>query len=264
MIADLEDDGKVERGWLGVQIQGVDEDLAANLELDEPPRARWSASVQPDSPAEAAGVKQGDVILSFDGKPIDQVRQLSRAVAVVEPGKQGRDRGLARRQGGQARRPRSADAGQEQVAAAEQAEPSADQPRWVWRWPPSTPEQRERLGLDADQGRADDRRSLPGGPAEAKGIQAGDLILSIDRKPVREPAEVVAAVRKAHESGAKSVLLYVVARGPRALRGGAARDVVSGTGGPGVPTAGAPGLACAAAPQGPISGVTGARCRCTC
>jgi S1-C subfamily serine protease len=49
----------------------------------------------------------------------------------------------------------------------------------------------------------------PGGPAEAKGIQPGDLILSIDRKPVREPSEVVAAIRAAHESGAKSVLLYV-------------------------------------------------------
>ena len=101
VIADLEDDGKVERGWLGVQIQNVDEDLAANLQLPSPKGALVSG-VQPGTPAAAAGVEQGDVILSFAGKPIDQVRQLSRAVAAVEPGSERRDRRLARRQGGQA------------------------------------------------------------------------------------------------------------------------------------------------------------------
>ena len=71
VIADLRDDGKVERGWLGVQIQGVDEDLASNLELGKP-RGALVSQVQPDSPAATAGVKQGDVVLSFDGKPIDR------------------------------------------------------------------------------------------------------------------------------------------------------------------------------------------------
>jgi len=54
---------------------------------------------------------------------------------------------------------------------------------------------------------------VAGGPAEAKGLQAGDVILSIDRKPVAQPSDVVAAIRKAHESGAKSVLLYVSREG---------------------------------------------------
>ena len=107
VIADLSDDGKVERGWLGVQIQGLDEDLAANLQLDEP-RGALVSEVQPGSPAEAAGVKQGDVILAFAGKPIERVGQLSRAVAVVDPGKHGRDRGVARRQGAEADGRRSA------------------------------------------------------------------------------------------------------------------------------------------------------------
>ncbi len=86
VIADLEDDGKVQRGWLGVQIQGLDEDLAANLQLDKA-RGALVSEVQPDSPAAAAGVKQGDVVIAFDGKPIERVGQLSRAVAVVTPGK---------------------------------------------------------------------------------------------------------------------------------------------------------------------------------
>ena len=49
----------------------------------------------------------------------------------------------------------------------------------------------------------------PDSPAEAKGMQAGDVILSIDRKPVREPKRSRGGDRKAHESGAKSVLLCV-------------------------------------------------------
>ena len=69
------------------------------------------------------------------------------------------------------------------------------------------------MGIDPDVQGVLVTQIVPGGPAEAKGIQAGDLILSIDRKPVRAPADVVAAIRKAHESGAKSVLLYVSREG---------------------------------------------------
>ncbi len=212
VIADLQDDGKVERGWLGVQIQNVDEDLAANLQLPRPQGALVS-DVQKDSPAAAAGVKQGDVILSFDGKPIDQVRQLSRAVAAVEPGSKAemvvwRDGKELKLQAEIAQMP-----SQDQVAAAEQAAPGADQPRLGLALAPIAPEQREQLGLDADQQGVLITEVVPGGPAEAKGLQAGDVILSIDRKPVSEPADVVAAVRKAHESGAKSVLLYVARDG---------------------------------------------------
>jgi S1-C subfamily serine protease len=54
---------------------------------------------------------------------------------------------------------------------------------------------------------------VPGGPAEAKGLQPGDVILSIDRQPVSQPTDVVAAIRKAHEGGAKSVLLFVAREG---------------------------------------------------
>ena len=213
VIADLQDDGKVERGWLGVQIQNVDEDLAANLQLPGPKGALVSERADRTRPAAAAGVKQGDVILSFDGKPIDQVRQLSRAVAAVEPGSKAemvvwRDGKEVKLQAEIGTMP-----SQDQVAAAEQAEarcrsaapgprPGADRARAARAAGPGR----------RPAGRAD-HRVVPGGPAEAKGLQAGDVILSIDRKPVSEPADVVAAVRKAHESGAKSVLLYVARDG---------------------------------------------------
>ncbi len=212
VIADLKDDGKIERGWLGVQIQNVDEDLASNLELPAPKGALVS-SVQAGTPAEGAGIHQGDVILSFDGKEIDQVRQLSRAVASVEPGKEAsvvvwRDGKKVTLQAEIGQMP-----GQEEVAAAEQAQPGSDQPKLGLALAAISPDQREQLGLDPDQQGVLITEVVPGGPAEAKGLRAGDVVLSINREPVSQPSDVVTAVRKAHESGAKSVLLYVARDG---------------------------------------------------
>jgi serine protease Do len=212
VIADLQDDGKVERGWLGVQIQAVDEDLATSLELDRP-RGALVSDVQPGSPAEKAGFKRGDVVLSFDGKPIEKVGQLSRTVAGVEPGRtaevvvwrDGKEQRLAAEIGLMP--------AQDQVASNEQESQGADQPRLGLALASLTPEQRERLGIDADVQGVLVTQVAPGGPAEAKGIEPGDVIVSVDRVEVRQPSDVVAAVRKAHEQGAKTVLLYVSREG---------------------------------------------------
>ena len=208
VVADLADDGKVERGWLGVQIQGVDEDLASHLGLDKPHGA-LVGEVQPDSPAAAAGVEQGDVVLSFNGKQIDQVRQLSRTVAEVAPGSEakivvwrdGKEKTLEAKI--------AAMPAQDEVASAEEAAPAAGQPRLGLALAPISPEQRDELGLKAGEKGVLVTDVVAGGPAEAKGLRAGDVILSIDRKPVAQPADVVTAIRKAHETGAKSVLLFV-------------------------------------------------------
>jgi serine protease Do len=86
VLNELRDKGKVERGWLGVYIQPMTEDLAKGLGLD---RARGAlvAQVQEDSPAAKAGIKSGDVILSVDGQTVDQSRNLARMVAEMEPGR---------------------------------------------------------------------------------------------------------------------------------------------------------------------------------
>ena len=87
IVEDLHEDGKVERGWLGVHIQTLDEDLAKSLGLDEA-KGALVAQVTPDSPAASAGFKQGDVILSYAGKPIEELRDLTGAVADTETGNQ--------------------------------------------------------------------------------------------------------------------------------------------------------------------------------
>jgi len=86
-VADqLRKTGKVTRGWLGVMIQPVDADLAKSFGLDRP-RGALIAQVQPGSPADKAGLKAGDVILAFDGHPIDDTAQLPARVGTTEIGK---------------------------------------------------------------------------------------------------------------------------------------------------------------------------------
>lgn len=85
VIADLRDDGEVNRGWLGVSIQGVTEDIAKGFGLERPGGA-LVAAVQDDSPAAAAGLRSGDVILQWGNSVIENVNDLPRAVAFTPAG----------------------------------------------------------------------------------------------------------------------------------------------------------------------------------
>ena len=86
VIDQLREFGRTRRGWLGVRIQSVTDEIAQGLALD---RARGAlvAKVFEDDPADKAKIEVGDVILRFDGKDIEQSRHLSRAVAETAPGK---------------------------------------------------------------------------------------------------------------------------------------------------------------------------------
>jgi serine protease Do len=85
VIADLREHGRVERGWLGVHVQRLDAETARAVGLDEP-RGALVAAVTPGGPAEAAGLQPGDVILRFEHRAIDDMRDLPRLVAAERPG----------------------------------------------------------------------------------------------------------------------------------------------------------------------------------
>ncbi|MBO6867628.1 MAG: trypsin-like peptidase domain-containing protein [Thalassococcus sp.] len=85
VIADLSDDGTVQRGWLGVRIQPVSEDVAMALGFDEG-KGVMVADVTADTPAEKAGFKQGDIVLSVNGEEVETPRDLTRAIAIKAPG----------------------------------------------------------------------------------------------------------------------------------------------------------------------------------
>lgn len=85
VVADLADDGSVERGWLGVSIQPVTEDIAAALGFDAAKGVLLS-EVTSDTPAAEAGLMRGDIVLAVDGQDVESPRDLTRLIATAAPG----------------------------------------------------------------------------------------------------------------------------------------------------------------------------------
>ncbi|MCE0505307.1 trypsin-like peptidase domain-containing protein [Roseivivax sp. GX 12232] len=85
VVADLADDGTVERGWLGVRIQPVSEEVAMALGFDEG-EGVMIADVTEETPAAEAGFQQGDIVTAVNGEPVETPRDLTRAIAIEKPG----------------------------------------------------------------------------------------------------------------------------------------------------------------------------------
>lgn len=167
--------GKVQRGRIGVRIQPVTKELATTFGLDQP-RGALVAGVDPGSPGEAAGLKAGDIILSVDGKRVEQSVDLPRMVGETRPGTQvsmevWRDRAAQRVQVVLGEMPA------EQVAQA--APPVAKQTVLGLSVRPLTPAEKDKL--QTRQGVVVEK--VEGAAAKA-GIRPGDVILSLNSEPV--------------------------------------------------------------------------------
>lgn len=201
--------GKVTRGFIGVTIQPVTDDIATALGLD---RARGAlvAEVHADSPAVDAGFAAGDVILRFAGNAVDQVRDLPRIVAATEVGKtvdvrvwrDGQEETLQVKVG---ERPA------EQSRAMQDRGGEQQPARYGMTLAPLTPETKASLGIDDDaiKGGAVVTGVASGSPADDRDIRTGDVIVEVNRKPVSGPDDVVREIESAGESGRKNVLLRI-------------------------------------------------------
>ena len=98
VIEQLQQFGETRRGWLGVRIQNVDDAIAETLNLGSV-RGALVAGVDDKGPSKPAGIKAGDVIVKFDGKPIKESRDLPKLVAATPVGKEIELVDHARRQG---------------------------------------------------------------------------------------------------------------------------------------------------------------------
>ena len=96
VLGQLKEHGRVTRGWIGVSIQALTPELARSFGLKEPSGALVS-SVNPGEPAESAGLKAGDIIVSFDSKKIGILSDLPRTVASTPPRQDGQGRRYKRR-----------------------------------------------------------------------------------------------------------------------------------------------------------------------
>jgi serine protease Do len=194
----LQAHGHVTRGRLGVGIQELDQALAKSFGLDRP-RGALVANVESGGPAAAAGVQEGDVILSFDGRSIDAAGALPATVAAVEPGREvelevWRDRASRKL------RVKLGGAEAEQVVA-ENGAPGRG--RLGLRLRPASPNG----SGDPEAGRGLVVEEATG-PAAAAGIQPGDVVLSANGRPVRDVEELRAVVKDS-----KDIVALLVQRG---------------------------------------------------
>jgi serine protease Do len=207
-VADqLRDGGEVSRAWLGVVIQDVTRELAESFGMDRPEGA-LIAQVLPDSPAAAAGLEPGDVVLSFNGNDVPTSGALppmvGRAtVGSTVPVEVMRDGERERLEVTLAQLPD--DAGQRGDDASD-AQPGVFEELGL-ALQPLTDERRESLGLDAGvEGLV--VAGVNGGPAAAAGIEAGDVIARINRQPV-ERLEQFRELLGGFESGQRVPLLVL-------------------------------------------------------
>ncbi|MGI9335567.1 MAG: DegQ family serine endoprotease [Gammaproteobacteria bacterium] len=211
IIDDLKSAGRVSRGWLGIQIQPVTEDIAQSLGLSDA-RGALIAGVLPDSPAARAGLRTGDVVVEFASRPVADARGLSRLAAATESGaevdvtvwRNGQRETLALAVG---------EMPAEQVAALSEPTPpnEADTPKLGLALAPLTTTAREQLGLAAARGGVLVADVAEDGPAFRKGIRSGDVIVMVGQRAVSAPQDVIDAVAATAER--KSVLLLVMRDG---------------------------------------------------
>ena len=209
VIAQLREYGRTRRGWLGVRIQRVDDVLAESLGLEKP-RGALVAAVTPDSPAEAAGIETGDVIIEFDGRDIPEMRNLPRIVATTKIGKTV-DVLVLRKERKLTLEVEIAELDEEEVVLASAgSEPSsAEAISLGMTFATITPNLRERFDLGEEALGVVVTDVAPDSAAAERGIRPGDVILEVGLEKVDTPAEVLEKVEAAHEAKRKSVLLLV-------------------------------------------------------
>lgn len=217
--------GRVSRGWIGVSIQPLDEDIARSLGLEEP-RGALIATLVPDGPAARAGLQQGDVILSYDGNRIEDSRDLTQRVGATPIGRTARvevlrngqrrtlNLRLAERPSEQTLASNNAPATPETTPPATPGTPGVAQSSLGLSVRPLTQADRTRFELGANQSGVVVTSVDPNSDAAQKGVQPGDVILQAGGRAVSSPAELATAVQAAERAN-RPLLLQVDGRAGR-------------------------------------------------
>ncbi len=216
VVDQLQEFGSTRRGWLGVQIQEVTPDLAEGLGLEEA-RGALVASVVEDGPAQDGGLKNGDVILSFDGRKVSEMRDLPRMVAETKAGS---------KVPVEVWRKGEKETVQVELGLLEEDAPvvnaSAELPQGQ-QTPGAEalgmtlgaidPQARQELGLADDVQGVLVRGVEEGSAAAEKGLREGDVIVEVAQEGVTSPEQALERIEQAREQGRKSVLMLVNSRG---------------------------------------------------
>ncbi len=203
IISQLKSKGKVVRGWIGVSVQNISPDMVQSFGLKNSEGA-LIGDVVAGGPAEAAGIKRGDVITEFNGKSVKNMSDLSRAVADTQVGKTA---GAKIMRAGKEMdiQITVSEMNEEKVASAMHSPAAASLGIKV---DDITPRWRNELGIREKAG-ALVTSVDPGTPAEAAGLQAGDIIKELNSQAVNNARDYYTALRKA---GKEDSLVFLIRR----------------------------------------------------
>ncbi len=214
-----ESDHTVHRGWLGVRIQAVTDEIADSLGLAKAEGA-LVASVAEKGPAQAAGIRPGDVVLRFDGREVTDIRRLPRLVAETTVGKtvpvevwrQHQDHVIQVTVG-------RLDEASEKVASAEVAPKGGDKATAPTvktlglTLSPLSTELRQKFSL-SDSAKGVVILDVDKDSAAAdRGLRAGDVIVEAAQQEVTEPGQIAGKIAAEKKSGRKSILLLIERKG---------------------------------------------------
>lgn len=220
VIEQLKSEGKVRRGWLGVQVQRLTPDIAESLGMADP-KGALVTSVAPEGPAYRAGIRQGDVITGFDGKPVDQMRQLPRVVATAEIGKSvpmsilrgGRPETIPVTVGElKPQLPQVASAGSS-GAPPSSAAPVETKALLGLKLAPLTPGLRESFSIAADVEGLVVTEVGENTAASDRGLDLGDVIVEAGQEPVKTPDDLNKRIDRARGEGRKTLLMLISRNG---------------------------------------------------
>ena len=210
VVAQLKDKGSVTRGWIGVQIQPVTKDIADSLGLKKAEGA-LVAEPQANGPAAKAGIEAGDVIVSVDGNPVRNARELSRLIGGMAP-KASVKIGLLRKGAektvtltlGELPNQREASA---TPSGEDREAPGSDLSRLGLTLAPAS-----KVPGASSEGVAVTQVDR-GGVASELGFKTGDVILEVGGKAVNAPADVRKALADARSDGKRTILMRVKSEG---------------------------------------------------
>ena len=218
VVEELREFGKVRRGWLGVGIQPLNEELAETMRIDVS-KGALITRVEPDGPAEEAGLEDGDIIITWDGKPVVDSNSLSRLVKRTKIDQavdvviiRDRERQTIRVKTGEFINPDAQEEEREEPKSKRETESDRALVEGM-ELAPLNDNLRRRYKIADDVDGVAVVRVARRTPAANAGIRVGAVIVRVDQKRVDSPAEVEEIIEDLRDEGRESVLVLINVRG---------------------------------------------------